>query len=48
MAFRGIKFSEFKETLHANGMPFFEVLLKTSQVRGTASIVAYRIYPIQP
>jgi hypothetical protein len=43
--------SAFENTLHANGMPYFEVLLKTSQARGTpitASIVAYRIYPTQP
>ncbi|MFZ0336835.1 MAG: hypothetical protein WAL45_02305, partial [Terracidiphilus sp.] len=45
------EFSGFEKTLHSNGMPYFEVLLKTSQARGTpitASVVAYRIYPIQP
>ncbi|MGO8789300.1 MAG: hypothetical protein ACLQVL_18205, partial [Terriglobia bacterium] len=45
------EFSGFEKTLHASGMPYFEVLLKTSQVRGTpitASAVAYRIYPGQP
>jgi hypothetical protein len=45
------EFSGFEKTLHANGLPYFEVLLKTSQVRGTpitASVVAYRIYPTQP
>jgi hypothetical protein len=45
------EFSGFENTLHSNGMPYFEVLLKTSQARGTpitASVVAYRIYPIQP
>jgi hypothetical protein len=42
------EFSGFEKTLHANGMPYFEVLLKTSQARGTpitASVVAYRTYP---
>jgi hypothetical protein len=42
------EFSGFEKTLHSNGMPYFEVLLKTSQARGTpitASVVAYRIYP---
>jgi hypothetical protein len=41
------KLSGFEMTLHANGMPYFEVLLETSQVRGTpiaASVVAYRTY----
>jgi hypothetical protein len=45
------EFSGFEKTIHSNGMPYFEVLLKTSQARGTpitASVVAYRIYPIQP
>jgi hypothetical protein len=45
------EFSGFVKTLHANGMPYFEVLLKTSQARGTpitASVVTYRIYPMQP
>jgi len=45
------EFSGFEKTLHSNGMPYFEILLKTSQARGTpitASVLAYRIYPIQP
>ena len=45
------EFSGFVKTLHSNGMPYFEVLLKTSQARGTpitASVVAYRLYPIHP
>jgi hypothetical protein len=45
------EFSGFENTLLSNGMPYFEVLLKTSQARGTpitASVVAYRIYPTQP
>jgi hypothetical protein len=40
--------SNFQRTLHAAKVPYFEVLLKTSQVRNTpitATIVAYRIYP---
>lgn len=40
--------SGFEKTLHVTKLPYFEVLLKTSQVRGTpisASIVAYRTYP---
>jgi hypothetical protein len=44
-------FSAFEKILHAGKMPFFEVLLKTSQVRGTpikASVEAYRTYPNQP
>jgi hypothetical protein len=39
---------KFRSTLHTDRLPYFEVLLKTSQVRGTsfsADIVAYRIYP---
>ena len=38
----------FQRTLHTANLPYFEVLLKTSQVRNTpitATIVAYRIYP---
>lgn len=41
------KFSGFEKILHSSGMPYFEVLLKTSQVRGTpitASVEAYRVY----
>lgn len=40
--------SSFKKLLHANKLPFFEVLLKVSSVPGTpltASIEAYRGYP---
>jgi hypothetical protein len=43
--------SGFENTLHATGLPYFEVLLETAQVRGTpitASVVAYRIYAAQP
>ena len=39
--------SSFQKTLHAAKFPYFEVLLKTSQVRGTplsTTLVAYRIY----
>jgi len=42
------KFSAFHEMLHTTGLPYFEVLLKTSQVRGTpltVTIEAYRTYP---
>lgn len=45
------KFSGFEKILQTSGMQFFEVLLKTSQVRGTpitASIEAYRTYPGKP
>jgi hypothetical protein len=45
------EFSGFEKSLHTNGISYFEVLLKTSQARGTpitASVVAYRIYAIQP
>jgi len=37
----------FRKTLHADRFPYFEVLLKTSQLNGTplhAELVAYRIY----
>jgi hypothetical protein len=40
----------FLKTLHSAKFPYFEVLLKTSQVRGTplsTSLVTYRIYPNQ-
>ncbi len=43
----GNQFSAFRETLHAASLPYFEVLLKTSQVRGTpltVTIEAYRVY----
>ena len=43
----GNQFSAFRDTLHAASLPYFEVLLKTSQVRGTpltVTIEAYRIY----
>ena len=44
----GEQFSAFLQTLHATSLPYFEVLLKTSQVRGTpltATVQAYRAYP---
>jgi hypothetical protein len=44
----GNQFSAFRGTLHAASLPYFEVLLKTSQVRGTpltVTIEAYRVYP---
>lgn len=44
------QFSAFKNMLHSSQLPYFEVLLKTSQVRGTpltATIEAYRIYPAE-
>ena len=40
--------SNFKKMLHAREVPYFEVLLKVSSVRGTpltATIEAYRTYP---
>jgi hypothetical protein len=40
--------SNFQRTLHTTKLPYFEVLLKTTQVRNTpinATIVAYRTYP---
>ncbi len=42
------RLSEFQKMLHQTGFPYFEVLLKTSQVRGTAltaTIETYRTYP---
>ena len=42
------QFAAFKNLLHTTQLPYFEVLLKTSQVRGTpltATIEAYRTYP---
>ncbi|MGA1983937.1 MAG: hypothetical protein ABSG84_15905 [Acidobacteriaceae bacterium] len=39
--------SNFEKMLHTAKLPYFEVLLKTSQVRGTplsTSLVAYRVY----
>lgn len=44
----GEQFSAFREMIHAGSLPYFEVLLKTSQVRGTpltVTIEAYREYP---
>jgi hypothetical protein len=44
----GEQFSAFLQMLHATSLPYFEVLLKTSQVRGTpltATVQAYRVYP---
>jgi len=42
------QFASFRNKLHSAQLPYFEVLLKTSQVRGTpltATVEAYRIYP---
>lgn len=42
------EFSAFRNMLHATQLPYFEVLLKTSQVRGTpltVTVEAYRTYP---
>ena len=42
--------SNLQKMLHGNDLPYFELLLKTSQVRGTpfiATIQTYRIYPNQ-
>jgi hypothetical protein len=44
----GEQFSAFRGMLRASNLPYFEVLLKTSQVRGTpltVTIEAYRTYP---
>jgi hypothetical protein len=40
--------SSFRKLIHSDKFPYFEVLLKTSQVRGTplsTTLVAYRTYP---
>lgn len=40
--------TNFRRMLHANSLPYFEVLLRTSQVRGTPiamTVEAYRTYP---
>lgn len=42
------QFAAFRNMLHSAQLPYFEVLLKTSQVRGTplaATVEAYRTYP---
>jgi hypothetical protein len=42
------QFSAFRNMLHSPQLPYFEVLLRTSQVRGsplTATVEAYRAYP---
>jgi hypothetical protein len=42
------QFAAFRNMLHTAQLPYFEVLLKTSQVRGTpltATVEAYRTYP---
>lgn len=42
----GEQFAAFRAKLHSNTLPYFEVLLKTSQVRGTpltVTVEAYRI-----
>jgi len=39
---------KFRNIIHADRFPYFEVLLKTSEIRGTsfnAQVVAYRTYP---
>lgn len=44
------KLSGFQKSLHVNSLPYFEMLLKTSQVKGTpfvATVEAYRTYPNQ-
>lgn len=44
------KLASFEKRLNTNKLPYFEVLLKTSEVRGTPiteTIEAYRIYPGQ-
>src|SRR5579875_2146722 len=44
------KLSSFEKRLNVNKLPYFEVLLKTSEVRGTpimATVEAYRVYPSQ-
>jgi hypothetical protein len=43
------QFSAFRNMLHTPQLPYFEVLLKTSQVRGTpltVTVEAYRTYPV--
>ncbi len=45
------KFAGFENILHSQRTPYFEVLLKTAQVRGTpitATVEAYRTYQAQP
>jgi hypothetical protein len=40
---------KFRNIIHADRFPYFEVLLKTSEIRGTsfnAEVVAYRTYPV--
>ena len=42
------KLEKFRNTLHADRFPYFEVLLKTSRLSGTsfnAELLAYRTYP---
>lgn len=44
----GEQFSAFRRTLHESKLPYFEILLKTSQVRGTpltVTVETYRSYP---
>ena len=44
----GEQFAAFRAMLHGSSLPYFEILLKTSQVRGTpltVTIEAYRVYP---
>jgi hypothetical protein len=40
--------SRFKKTLHVTTLPYFEAVLKTTNLNGTpidANVVAYRTYP---
>jgi len=40
--------AKFRNAIHADRFPYFEVLLKTSRLSGTsfnAEMVAYRTYP---
>ena len=42
--------SRFQKVLHVTTLPYFEVVLKTSNLNGTpidAKVVAYRTYPAQ-
>jgi hypothetical protein len=44
----GQQFSAFRGMIHSARLPYFEILLKTSQVRGTpltVTVEAYRTYP---
>ncbi len=46
----GGQFSAFRKSLHEATLPYFEILIKTSQVKGTpltVTVEAYRTYPAQ-